>query len=264
MPYKIRKSGGGYKVTSPERSYSKEPMSKEKARRQLAAIKINTNEEVIRAKYLPIDAQIDFENWQGRSPEWMEQHGKVKFFQNGGRLSLIYTAGSGRRTVFDWDRDSNTWTNDMALQMAEGYLMEGKTCPSCEEGNHHRCRDEWCDCCGGSPSRSPRMSEVFQIREAPIQNRPPPGSRPVKDVEWNALGNMGQALHKGLDAMKSAGQEMTAYDTPQGDRVAFPKDAAPGRGPMKADDTKGVWTPMTGSSAQGTPFASQAPTTTMK
>ena len=37
----------------------------------------------------------------------------------------------------------------------------GKTCPSCEEGNHQRCRDRWCDCCSGS-----QLREVFKVREA--------------------------------------------------------------------------------------------------
>lgn len=47
MPYKIRKSGSGYKVTSPGRSYSKSPMSKEKAKKQLAALHMHTNESEI-------------------------------------------------------------------------------------------------------------------------------------------------------------------------------------------------------------------------
>lgn len=160
------------------------------------------------------------------------------------------------------------WMHANHPKMADRWENEsvGWTCASCEEGHHERCRDESCDCCGGNP-RAPRMTEVFRVREAmgtgPIQNRPPPGSKPVKDVEWNKMGSMGQALHTGLDAMKKAGQEMTVYDTPQGDRMAYPKDAAPGRGPMKADDTKGVWTPVTGSAA-GTPFSNQSPTATMK
>ena len=76
------------------------------------------------------------------------------------------------------------------------------------------------------------------------------------------LGNTGQSLKKGLTGMQSAGQEMTAYATPQGDRVAFPKDAAPGRPPLRADTTKGIWTPMAGSTGAPTPAA--APATTMK
>ena len=30
--------------------------------------------------------------------------------------------------------------------------MSERYCVSCEEGNHHRCRDEWCGCCGGGSS----------------------------------------------------------------------------------------------------------------
>lgn len=112
------------------------------------------------------------------------------------------------------------------------------------------------------PYATPKMNEVFVV-EAPIQNRPPPGSQPLKPTEYTALGSRGQALKTGMDAMTKAGQEMTPYKTPQGEIEAFPKDAAPGRGPVKADVTKGAWTPMTGS-AQGTPFSSQTPTTTMK
>lgn len=47
MPYKIKKSGGGYKVTSPNHKsgFSKKPLSKSKAKKQMAAIYANTNGE---------------------------------------------------------------------------------------------------------------------------------------------------------------------------------------------------------------------------
>lgn len=47
MPYKVKKSGGGYKVTSPDHpsGFSKKPLSKSKARKQLAAIYANTKGE---------------------------------------------------------------------------------------------------------------------------------------------------------------------------------------------------------------------------
>jgi len=112
-------------------------------------------------------------------------------------------------------------------------------------------------------STTPRMSSVFHISEAPIQNRPPPGSQPEKPSDWNSLGRIGQSLKKGLEGMKMAGQEMRPYKTPGGDTLAFPVDAAPGRGPMKADTTKGIWTQQTGSAA-GTPTPALSPTTTMK
>jgi hypothetical protein len=47
MPYTIRKSGGGYKVTNKKtgKQYSKAPISKEKAKKQIAALQINVKEE---------------------------------------------------------------------------------------------------------------------------------------------------------------------------------------------------------------------------
>lgn len=47
MPYKLKKSGGGYKVTSPNHKsgFSKKPLSKGKAKKQLAAIYANTKGE---------------------------------------------------------------------------------------------------------------------------------------------------------------------------------------------------------------------------
>jgi hypothetical protein len=46
MPYSIRKSGSGYKVTNKNtgKTYSKKPQTKAKANKQLAALHINTNE----------------------------------------------------------------------------------------------------------------------------------------------------------------------------------------------------------------------------
>lgn len=45
MPYKIRKKGSGYKVCKVSgKCFSKKPMSKEKAVKQMAAIRINTKE----------------------------------------------------------------------------------------------------------------------------------------------------------------------------------------------------------------------------
>ena len=156
MPYKLKKSGSGYKVTSPGRSYSKHPMSKEKAKKQLAALHIHTKESAV-----------------------------------------------------------------------------------------------------------PRMTEVFRIGEAPIQNRPPVGSQPMKPTDWIHMGQQGNSLKKNLDAMRASGQEMTPYKTPAGEIDAFPKDAAPGRGPVKADITKGIWSPVTGSSATGAPNSPMSTTTTV-
>jgi hypothetical protein len=48
MPYHIVKSGSGYKVSNKNsgKTYSKKPMSKSKAKKQLAALHINTNESM--------------------------------------------------------------------------------------------------------------------------------------------------------------------------------------------------------------------------
>lgn len=47
MPYKISKSGGGYKVTTPNHphGFSKKPQSHEQASAQLRAIMANTKEQ---------------------------------------------------------------------------------------------------------------------------------------------------------------------------------------------------------------------------
>lgn len=46
MPYKIKKKGSGYRVTSPNHphGFSKHSMTKKRAKKQLAAIMANTNE----------------------------------------------------------------------------------------------------------------------------------------------------------------------------------------------------------------------------
>lgn len=102
---------------------------------------------------------------------------------------------------------------------------------------------------------TPKMTEVFHVSEAPMQNRPPPGAQPVGPTDWNKMGRVGQNLKQSLDGMKNTGHEMTPYSTPDGQQVAYPKQAAPGVGPMRADTAKGVWSPVTGS-ATGLPTSS--------
>lgn len=48
MPYKIKKFGDGFKVTSPNHKsgFSKKPMSKARAKKQLAAIHANSSESM--------------------------------------------------------------------------------------------------------------------------------------------------------------------------------------------------------------------------
>lgn len=55
MPWNIAKSGSGYKVRNKEtgKTYSKKPLTKEKAKKQMAAMYANYNESVI-AKRLDI------------------------------------------------------------------------------------------------------------------------------------------------------------------------------------------------------------------
>lgn len=50
MPYKLSRRGSGYKVTTPSHpnGFSKKPLSKKKARKQLAAIKMHSHESVER------------------------------------------------------------------------------------------------------------------------------------------------------------------------------------------------------------------------
>jgi hypothetical protein len=48
MPYKVRHTGSGFKVTTPNhpQGFSKKPLPKKRALAQLAAIKMNTNESL--------------------------------------------------------------------------------------------------------------------------------------------------------------------------------------------------------------------------
>jgi hypothetical protein len=52
VPYKIAKTGGGFKVTSPNHphGFSKKPQSKEQAIKQVVAIKINSGEDEVGKK----------------------------------------------------------------------------------------------------------------------------------------------------------------------------------------------------------------------
>jgi hypothetical protein len=50
MPYSIKHSGSGYKVHSPNRSFSKKPLSKKKAQAQMRAIYANTKGESFEQK----------------------------------------------------------------------------------------------------------------------------------------------------------------------------------------------------------------------
>jgi len=211
VPYKLKKSGSGYKVTSPGRSYSKHPMSKEKAKKQLAALHIHTKEGV----------EADREMAK-------QSHEEEK------RAVSDYGARAAKAT-------------DPSLKKV---FLHAKG----EEEEHEK---EF------KPFAEGSMKSVFHIKEAPVQNRPPPGSQPVRPTDWVHMGQQGQSLKKNLDAMQASGQEMTPYKTPAGEIDAFPKDAAPGRGPVKADITKGIWSPVTGSSAAGTTSGSMSTTTTV-
>jgi hypothetical protein len=106
-------------------------------------------------------------------------------------------------------------------------------------------------------SKIPLMTEVFKISEMEMQRRPPPGSQPVHDEEWTQNGDMGQNIKQGLTSLDNSGQHYNPYKTPDGQYIAYPEKDAPGISPMKADMTKGVWAPMTGSAATGTPFSNQ-------
>lgn len=68
MPYKIKKSGNGYKVSSPNRTFSKKPMSKAKATAQLRAIYANTKGESLEQKIdRAIMAEADIDPMTGES-----------------------------------------------------------------------------------------------------------------------------------------------------------------------------------------------------
>lgn len=109
--------------------------------------------------------------------------------------------------------------------------------------------------------RTPRLREVFGINELPIPGRPPAGSQVKKPTEWTAMGQVGSQLQKGLDAFKNTGNELTAYDTPDGQTLAFPKETSPGNPVMRADPTKGVWTPVDNEKDKDNPFAPKTQST---
>lgn len=104
--------------------------------------------------------------------------------------------------------------------------------------------------CPESEEDEAKLESVFSSSSV-SSARPPAGSRRVMPSEWSALGAIGKGLKAGLDGMKSAGQDMDVYATPEGEKVAYPKIIGPGKVPMKADDTKAVWSPVSGSDSGG-------------
>lgn len=354
MPYKIKKSGSGYKVSSPGKTYSKKPMSKEKASRQLAAIKMHTNEaaavgelewkpeypgrptpviatahgghyeafpdrwsfwpDALEDEKLAYGEASSLEDAQAQALDHYRQSIEQRKGTHGGQLDRPPEFGFRRRAQREPPQDAYGWempTPKRSLansverpvpRLTEVFGEAVKVPPhktglapdpdpehyllfQSQHGYHMLTPDgneQWFQTPehrekylrwhwglthpgqGEPPTREvqPRMSEVFRVGEAQIQNRPPPGSKQINPVDYNKMGQMGQSLKQNLTAMQTAGSEYNAYATPAGDRMAFPKDAAPGRPPLKADTTKGVWTPVTGSSPQGTTTPSVSPTTT--
>ena len=61
MPFKIQKSGSGYKVAKKDgsKTFSKKPMSKSKAKKQMAAIYANSNESFERRLIQILDGEFD-------------------------------------------------------------------------------------------------------------------------------------------------------------------------------------------------------------
>lgn len=101
-----------------------------------------------------------------------------------------------------------------------------KTCASCEEGHHERCRDESCDCCGGG---SGNLREMF----GEDMNRPQ-GSKPFMD--WGKLGQFGNDLKKQADSMKG-----NTYQTQDGQLLFYKSQMQAGEQPLMANMTTGLW-----------------------
>lgn len=61
MPYKVVKSGSGFKVKNKDsgKTYSKKPLTKEKAKKQMAALYIHTADESFNKKLDSILENID-------------------------------------------------------------------------------------------------------------------------------------------------------------------------------------------------------------
>jgi len=90
MPYSIKRSGSGFKVHSPNRAFSKKPLSKKKAQAQMRAIYANTGGESLEQRLSAIfdssqplstltECEMDVDELEQRISAFQRsiQHGKI-------------------------------------------------------------------------------------------------------------------------------------------------------------------------------------------
>lgn len=159
-------------------------------------------------------------------------------YQNLGDLVKQVLRGSGLFEPLDQKWSKKMFTpaaHKIRWRYVGGGLEESKNmseryCPSCEEGNHHRCRDESCACCGGNA-----IKEMFDSTDVSEAANRPMGSSPFQD--WSKMGNIGSELKRQADSMRGS-----TYRTQDGKLLFYKDQMGAGEQPLVADTTQGIWT----------------------
>jgi hypothetical protein len=175
MPYKVSKSGGGYKVKNKKsgKTYSKKPMSKEKAKKQMAAIYANTNESILHR----IDATL--ESYAGL-PDG-DEFGKCS--KCGSRAEEARVCGMcGSTMLKNYPPDGITVCSDCGATEDTNYAIVCVNCnhaepiaesydglPDEDDGNLSSCRN----CSGQQPSSilGPPLGESYRVSNGWFESR---------------------------------------------------------------------------------------------
>jgi len=122
-----------------------------------------------------------------------------------------------------------------------------KTCPSCEEGHHERCRDESCDCCG-----SPSLNEMF----GGISSMKKPGDEQLQASDMTRMKQNLDKLSKDAQGMQG-----NILQKPDGQMALFRKNSKDGELPLVANLAQGTWDQQQGALDQkDQKMSSQSPT----